>query len=73
MIHEWYEVWAEETDGVPYLLILSPSLTERDKFVIIDPKENNRVVDVLPDYDSARLWLLEDEFILVRERMSIDK
>jgi hypothetical protein len=73
MIHEWFEVWAEETDDVPYLLILSPSLTEKDKFVIIDPKENNRVVDVLPDYDSARLWLLEDEFVLVRARMPIDK
>lgn len=73
MICEWYEVWAEETDGIPYLLILSPSLTEKDKFIIIDPKENNRVVDTLPDYDSAKLWLLEDEFTLVRGRTLIDE
>jgi hypothetical protein len=72
MIHEWYEVWAEETDDVPYILILSPSSIEKGKFIIIDPKENNRIVDILPDYDSARLWLLEDEFTLVRARMPID-
>ncbi len=73
MIDVWYEVWAEETDDVPYLLILCPSLNEKGKFIIIDPKENNRVVDILPDYDSAKIWLLEDEFTLVKGRTLIDE
>jgi hypothetical protein len=69
MIHEWYEVWADETHDIPYILILCPSKNESGKFCIVDPKEDNRVVDTLSDYDSAKLWLLEDEFTLVKGRM----
>jgi hypothetical protein len=72
MIYEWYEVWADETHDTPYLLFLCPSPKEQGQYLILDPKEDNRVVDVLPDYDSARLWLLEDEFTLVRGRMMDD-
>jgi hypothetical protein len=53
MIHEWYEVWADETYDIPYILLLHPSKTEAGKFCIVDPKEDNRIVDTLSDYDSA--------------------
>jgi hypothetical protein len=69
MIQEWYEVWADETHDIPYILLLYPSKTETGKFCIVDPKEDNRIVDTLADYDSAKLWLLEDEFTLVKGRM----
>jgi hypothetical protein len=69
MIHEWYEVWADETHDTPYILLLHPSKTETGKFCIVDPKEDNRIVNTLSDYDSAKLWLLEDEFTLVKGRM----
>jgi hypothetical protein len=72
MIYSWYEVWADETHDTPYILLLCPSPTEQGKFLIIDPKEGNQVVDILPDYDSAKLWLLEDEFTSVNGRMLND-
>lgn len=73
MIYKWYEVWAEETNDIPYLLLLCLGSTKENIYDIIDPKENNKVIKDFPDYDSAKLWLLEDEFILVRERMLIDE
>jgi hypothetical protein len=69
MIYQWYEVWADETHDTPYLLFLCPSPQEPGKFVIIDPKENNSVIEVLPNYDSATTWLVDDEFTLVVGRM----
>jgi hypothetical protein len=72
MLYEWYEIWADETHDLPYILLLCPSTVEHDKCLIIDPKENDKIVDILPDYESAKLWLLEDEFILVRGRMFDD-
>ena len=73
MIYEWYEIWADETHEIPYLLLLCLSSTDKEKFLIIDPRENNRIVDTLLDYESARSWLLEDEFTLVRGRMFVDE
>jgi hypothetical protein len=72
MIYEWYEVWADETHDIPYLLLLYLSLSGKDKFFIIDPKENNKVVKILSDYDAATAWLTEDDFTLIQGRMLID-
>jgi hypothetical protein len=62
-------VWADETHDVPNILRLYASATEQGKFLIIDPKENNRILETWPDYNAAKLWLLEDEFTLVNGRM----
>ena len=73
MIFEWYEVWADESHDIPYLLILYLSLSEKGKFFIVDPKENNKIVKVLTDYDAATAWLTEDEFTLIQGRMISDE
>jgi hypothetical protein len=73
MINDWYEVWVDESTDIPYVLFLCPSKDNPTEFLIIDPKENDRVVQTLPDYETARLWLREDEYILVRGRMKIDE
>jgi hypothetical protein len=72
MIEDWYEVWSYETHDIPYLLLLTPCKDEAGKFKVIDPKLNDKVVDKFPDYESAKLWLLEDEFTLVDGRMNSD-
>ena len=72
MTHKWYEIWAEENDDIPYLLFLCEDLSKEDKFAIIDPKENNKIIKLFSSYDLAKLWLLEDEFTLVRGRMPIE-
>lgn len=73
MIYEWYEIWADETHDIPYLLLLYLSVTEKDKFFIVDPKQNNKVIKILSDYDSATAWLSEDEFILIKGRMFFEE
>jgi hypothetical protein len=69
MIYDWYEVWAEETPNIPYLVILCPHPIEKGQFIIIDPMENNRITNIFSDYDSAKIWLLEDECTMVKGRM----
>ena len=66
----WYEVWANNTTDPPYLLIVRHLKTEH---AVIDPKEENRVIFRSATYESAKLWLLEDEYVLVRGRMDFDE
>lgn len=40
----WYEVWVDESPEIPYVLFVYPSQTEPGKILIIDPKENNKVI-----------------------------
>jgi hypothetical protein len=65
----WYEVWADEGLPVPYLLLLRP--TER-AFEILDPAEGNKKVFEAANYDDARMWLLEDEYVLVGRKEQDD-
>ena len=58
----WYEVWADEGTPVPYLLLLRPV---QQTYEILDPAEGNQKVFETPSYDDARIWLLEDEYVLV--------
>lgn len=55
----WYEVWADETHDVPYLLLLRPC---EEGFEVLDPAEGNKRSFVASEYESVKLWLLEDEF-----------
>ena len=65
----WYEIWADEGHDIPYVLLLRPI----DGGVeIFDPAEGNRRVYSGPSYEAARMWLLEDEFVLVG-RKEIDE
>ena len=65
----WYEIWA---DDKLYLLVVRPDENAMAGVVVIDPLQGNTVVHRADDYDSAKLWLLEDEYTLVRGRMTPD-
>jgi hypothetical protein len=64
---KWYEVWADDGLPTPYILLVVPA--ENGGAVIIDPREECRVVYSANDYEAAKLWLLEDEYIQVVGRM----
>lgn len=62
MNQNWYEVWADEGHSVPYLLLLRPSA---QVFEVLDPLESNKQVFQARTYEDVKMWLLEDEFVLV--------
>ena len=72
MIHDWYEIWVEEQSDSFYFLLVCPEASKSERIVIIDPKENYQIIQNMPDYKTATLWLLEDEFELVRGRMEYE-
>jgi hypothetical protein len=69
MIQDWYEVWVDESIEIPYVLFLRPNQDNSQEILIIDPKENNKAIKKMPNYESAKLWLQEDEYTLVEGRM----
>ena len=69
MIEHWYEVWVDESTEVPYVLFLAPNSVDSSEILIIDPQEKNPIIKKMPDYETAKLWLLEDEYTLVNGRM----
>ncbi len=58
----WYEIWADEGQQVPYILLLRPSARGIE---VLDPAESNRIVHEAAGYEEAKLFLLENEFVLV--------
>jgi hypothetical protein len=72
MIHDdkWFEVWfSEGQDVLPYyLLVVTPDPGNPGRVVVIDPKENNRVVYQGQSYEDTMLWLKEDEYSQVEGR-----
>jgi hypothetical protein len=62
MSTNWYEVWADEGHDVPYVLLLRPAA---GGYEILDPAEGNRRAFQAGEYEEARMWLLEDEFVRV--------
>jgi hypothetical protein len=65
MINDWYEVWVDESTDVPYVLFLCPSKDNPAEFLIVDPEGDGKIIKTLPNYETARFWLREDEYILV--------
>lgn len=72
MIEKWYEVWVDESTKVPYILFVCPDPNNSGGILIIDPKQNNQVTQKLLDYNTAVLWLTEDEYTRVEGRMEIE-
>jgi hypothetical protein len=73
MIQYWYEVWADETmSSTPYLLLVMPDEQTPGAVVIRDPKEGLTVVHTAPSYESAKDWLIEDEYTRVEGRMILE-
>ena len=69
MTDNWYEVWVDDGLPQPYVLIVLPK--EGGAVIVFDPKESKPVHEA-PDYERARLWLLEDEYTRVEGRMTRD-
>ena len=66
---DWFEVWAEDRGSDPaWLLIVQPDPARTGRLQILDPKQGDAVIFESEDYESVRMWLLEDEFELVRGR-----
>lgn len=67
---KWFEVWFSEGDSVIpyYLLVVTPDANNPGVVVVLDPKENNKVVYQGQSYEDTVLWLREDEYSLVEGR-----
>ena len=65
---DWIEVWIDQTLDPPYILVVRGSMAAIEAF---DPHEANRVVFRSANYDDVRLWLLEDEYEMVRGRTPV--
>jgi hypothetical protein len=65
---EWVEAWIE--DYSLYVLLLLKR--KNGEYIIIDPQEKNKVCAVLPNYEEAETWLLEDEFNIIQTRYMND-
>lgn len=70
MSYDWYETWVDESPPVPYVLFVFPDADRAGGVVVVDPKEGDKVVHKAPDYESAKMWLLEDEFTQIEGRMT---
>ncbi len=54
------EVWVDPMQSPPYLLLV---LGDKSGVChVFDPAESYRMVKTCESYDSAQLWLLEDEY-----------
>ena len=62
MSKPWYEIWADEGHDIPYVLMLRPVGA---RFEVLDPRRDNARVFESDTYQSAKLYLLEDEFVCV--------
>ncbi len=69
-VSDWYEVWADETHAVPYLLIVRPA---EGGVEVLDPVEGNGRVHFVVNYEDAKMWLLEDEFVRVGRKERDDE
>ena len=70
MKRDWYEVWADETSDVPYVVLLRP--TARG-FEVRDPKEGDITVFEAETYEDAAGWLSEDKFVRLVRTAPVDE
>ena len=66
----WYEVWTDEGLEVPYTLIVLQQ--QGGEVVVLDPKEEYKPIFKAGDYETVKMWLLEDEYTRVDGRMTRD-
>jgi hypothetical protein len=68
MINDWFEVWADDSGDIPYLLLVKPNREDPDVVTVYDPAENYKAV-FSGSYEEAKLWLAEDEYTRVSDRV----
>jgi hypothetical protein len=62
------EVWVDPS--IPYCLLLLSD--QAGHWYVQDPAEQYKVIFASPEYEEARLWLLEDEYEFVEGRLAYD-
>lgn len=67
----WYEIWCDEGLNPPYTLIVANYTDNSELISIIDPCENNKVIFSSSEYAEVKDFLLEDEYTMIKGRMSI--
>lgn len=68
---QFTEVWIDPMLKPPYLLLLL--VDHEGKCHIYDPAKNYQVIFSTNDYETAKLWLLEDEYEPIEGRLSLDE
>ena len=73
LVDDWQftELWIDPTASPPYVLLLLGGASGETK--IYDPAEQYQVVFSSPTYQEAKLWLLEDEYERVEQRLQVGK
>ncbi|WP_293135722.1 hypothetical protein [Microcoleus sp. bin38.metabat.b11b12b14.051] len=64
---EFAEIWADTLISPPYILMLVKE--KSGKFCIHNPAQNYKVIFTSDDYESAKMWLLEDEYERLNSRI----
>lgn len=70
MTGSWYEVWTNEHFEKPYVLILREEAS--GSLVVTDPLLKYEKVFECQSYEDAKNWLREDEFMMVKGRVTDD-
>ncbi len=68
---DFTELWIDATASPPYVLVLLSH--ESGKTQIYDPAEQYQVIFAGATYEEAKLWLLEDEYERVEQRICAEK
>jgi len=66
----WFEIWDRRRLATPYVLIVLLASNGSPGVQVIDPAHGHRVVFSAADYKAVRLWLLEDEYERVGDRIN---
>lgn len=64
---EFAEIWADTLISPPYILMLVKEIS--GKFCIHNPAQNYKVIFTSDNYESAKMWLLEDEYERLNSRI----
>lgn len=68
---EFTEVWIDPMLNPPYLLLLLAD--SQGKFNVYDPAKNYQIIFSSNDYQTAKLWLLEDEYEPIQGRLRFNE
>lgn len=67
---QFTEIWIDPTAILPYILMLLGD--DQNNYCVIDPIQNYKIIFACSSYEEAKIWLLEDEYELVKGRLIID-
>jgi hypothetical protein len=67
---QFTEVWIDPMLAPPYVLLLLAD--KSGKWSIYDPAKDYQVIFSSDNYETAKLWLLEDEYEPMEGRLSLD-